>query len=73
MSLSSSNQKLTEGESGIGRLGLDRRNCSVRTLCVARFPIHSEPERINTHFVPSFAVSSTAVKSDMLKFELTGS
>ena len=44
----------------------------MSSLCVARFPLSSQLKRINTYLVPSFVVSSIAVLSAMLGFELTG-
>ena len=49
---------------------MGRLDCSVSLLCVARL-LSSQSKRINTHLVPSFVVSSTAVLSAMLGFELT--
>ena len=44
----------------------------MSSLCVARLLLFSRLKRINTHLVPSFVVSSIAVLSAMLGFELTG-
>ena len=62
-----SNKKAPKGESDSCRLRLDKPASSVSTLRAALLPLLSEPELINDHLVPSFAVSSTTVSTVGIK------